>query len=168
MSEKINICSRLKLQWTGIFHLEELYKKMKFWLDFNGYGDEKNNFIEERYVERIKGPSKQLEVKWIGEKLIDDYFSILFTIDFLILGLKEVEVQKEGRKIKMNSGTVIIYFNSDLVTNRQNKYKDSGFFKKFYENVLIRSSLENHQKAAYSKIYSFHDEVKSYLELLRY
>ena len=168
MSERLNVCSRLKLQWTGIFHLEELYKKMKFWLDFNGYGDEKKNFMEERYVERIKGPSKQLEVKWIGEKFIDDYFSIIFTIDFLIIGLKEIETQKEGKKIKMNFGTVIVYFTSDLIKNRQNKYNDNGLFKKFYENVLVKSKIEQHQSAAYSKVYSFHDEVKSYLELLRY
>jgi hypothetical protein len=103
-AEEAIVSGGLKLKWKGLFDLDEVYKRMKFWLDFKGYGDEFSTFKEEKYVEKIKGQSKEIHVRWRAEKIISDYFSNVISVTFLILGLKEVELGGEKeRKIKMHS-----------------------------------------------------------------
>ena len=73
--------------------MDELYKSIKYWLDFNGYGDERKSFKEERYVERSKGDSKQLEIGWKAEKQVSDYFSYVIELSYFVIGLKKVKIQ---------------------------------------------------------------------------
>ena len=53
-AESINVVPDLKIDWKGIFDFSDLYKKIKIWLLYEGYGDENENFIEAKYIERIK------------------------------------------------------------------------------------------------------------------
>ncbi len=164
-AETFTISKGLKLKWKGIFDFADLYRKMKFWLEFNGYGDERSNFKEEKYVERVQGDTKKVEVRWKGEKIISDYVSFSLTITFLVIGLKEIEVESEGRKIPMNKGEVEIRFTADLVKNRSGKWQKDSILRKFYESFVIRDRLENYKIELYNKLYSFHDEVKNYLQI---
>ena len=61
MSEKLVIGKELKVKYNGIFDLNDLYRKMKFWLEWNNYGPEKG--MEKMYIERIKPNGKQIEIK---------------------------------------------------------------------------------------------------------
>lgn len=164
-AEAFTVSKGLKMKWKGIFDFTDLYKKMKFWLDFQGYGDEKSVFKEEKYIERIKGDAKNLEIKWRGEKKVSDYFSFVISLTFLVLGMKEIEVESEGRKLPMNKGEVEIKFTAELIKNRQGKWKKDSWGKKFYERFVVRDRIEDYKIELYKKLYSFHDEVKAYLEI---
>ena len=148
----------------GVFDMKELYKVMKRWLDMQGYGDETKNFKEELYVERIKGDAKQLEVRWRAEKMAGDYFSNIITIKILVLAMKNVEIEIEGKKIPTYKSELRIDIKSVLVKDRQGKFK-SDFFRKIYENTLVRDRLDNYWGYFYGKTNSFINEIKTYLEL---
>jgi len=164
-AETFTVSKGLKVKWKGIFDFNDLYRKMKFWLDFQGYGNEKSNFKEEKYIERIKGNSKNLEIRWKGEKNVSDYFSFVITITFLVIGLSEIEIENEGKKLPMNKGEVEIKFTAELVKNRSGKWKKDSWLRSFYERFVVRDRIENYKIELYKKLYSFHDEVKAYLEI---
>src|SRR3989344_607486 len=117
-ADSVNVCSNLTLNWKGLFYMDDLYKILKAWLAFQGYGDENKNFKEASYTERIKPNGKQLEVKWLAERNITDYFSIQFTVIIYVIGLNDVEVVEEGRKIKANKGEIEMRISSNLIKNR--------------------------------------------------
>ncbi len=167
MPDQIIVVPAVKLKWKGIFDFEGLYKKMKFWLEFQGYGDERKNFREEKYVEQVKPTGKIYEIVWKGEKNISDYFSFIIKITFLGLNIEQVETQKEGKKVKMSKGEIEIKFTAILVKNRQNKWKPDSFIKKIYENFISRDRIEEYKIDIYKKLYELHDEVKAYLDLSR-
>ncbi|MCD4760080.1 hypothetical protein K8R33_04285 [archaeon] len=165
MSETINLVT-ISIKDKGIFDLDELYKVMKRWLDREGYGNEEKNFKEELYVERIKGDSKQIEIRWVGEKIGSDYFSNRIKINFLIINLKEIEIEIDGKKIPMKKGQIKLDIKSDLVKDRQNKWQ-SDFFRKIYENTIVNKRIDDYWGYYYGKTNSFIDEIKEFLELRR-
>ena len=166
MSDSITIANKLKVQEKGIFNLDELYKGIKAWLDFEGYGSQEKTFREESYVERIKGDTKQIEIKWKAEKIINQYISYVITITYNISGLEDIEIEQEGRKIKSNKGMVIINISSKIILDRQNSWK-SNFFRKIYENFIIRDKIEAHKLDLYNKTYTLQNEIKTYFDMNR-
>ncbi|MBT3395380.1 hypothetical protein HOA59_03525 [archaeon] len=167
MSESIPICSGLKLKWKGPFDMDELYKSIKYWLDYNGYGDERKSFKEERYVERSKGDSKQLEIGWKAEKQVGDYFSYVIELTYFVIGLKKIKIQKDGKEFTTSQADLELRLSAKLVKDPKNKWKNE-IMRGFYERFIIPQRIEDHKIALYQKIYSLHDEIKTFLELHKY
>ena len=165
MKEKINV-AKIKTKGKGVFSMDDLYRNMKYWLDFQGYGDHTKSFKEEKYVERVRGDTKQIEIRWNAEKIVSDYFSFVMTITFFVLGLKSAEIEKDGKKISTNKGEVEIRFTADWVIDKKNKWKNR-IFQSAYNNFVVRDRIESYKTDLYDNVYSLYDEVKAYLEMHR-
>jgi hypothetical protein len=163
MKESISVVS-MKTKGKGVFDMAELYQNMKFWLDFQGYGNAEQTFQEEKYVERIKGDSKQIEIRWRADKIFNDYVSYTIGITFFIIGLKDVQIEKDGKKIGSNKGEVEIRFNAKLNLDWKNKWK-SNSIQSLYNNFIIRDKIESHKTDLYNKTYTLYDEVKKFFEM---
>ena len=164
-ADELPVVSKLKLKWEGVFNVSELYNKMKSWMDYEGYGDERKSFKEERYVERVKPGGKQIEIIWKGEKNVSDYFSHVIQISFRILGLNTIEIQQDGKKRKMHKGEISLEFSASLIKNRSGKWPKDSLMKKIYEKFIIKQRTEEYTIEIYNKIYGFHNAVKDYLHL---
>lgn len=165
MSKSISVVST-KIKDKGIFDMNELYKVVKRWLDFHQYGDESKTFKEELYVERIKGDSKQIEVRWKAERFSSDYFSNVVTITFLILGLKEVEIELDNKKIPTQKAELELRINAKLVKDRQDKWK-SDTLRKIYDNTIVSKRIDEYWVKLYNEINGLINEIKAFLELRR-
>lgn len=161
----INAVPELKIDYKGVFDFSDLYKKMKAWLNYQGYGDENENFMEAKYIERIKPNGKQIEIRWNGEKIINEYVSYCITVTFAGIGLKDAEVTFEGRKIKMNSGQAIITIRGDLKLNRQGKFEKDSILKKIHDRKLFKKNMEYYKEDLYDKTTDLYTEVKAYFNL---
>ena len=153
----------LHIKWQGIFQLEALYKKMKFWLDFKGYTE----FEEEEYLEVIKGDSKEIHIRWRAEKPKSSYFSYLLEFQFLITGFKTIEVPIEGKNVKMNKGTFELRMAACVVKDCGNRWKNK-FIQDTYEKYIIRKMIDERKIDIYGDAYELHDEIKRFLTLRRF
>src|SRR3989344_2058685 len=115
--------------------METSYIRMTHWLVFNGFGAEEN-FEEQEYMETIKGDSKQIQIRWHAEKPVSDYFSYVIDIQFFIPSLKQVEVQKDGKTVKMNSGTFEIRMHAYLLLDAQNRWENKTI-QNIYEKFIV-------------------------------
>ncbi len=169
MQGAITVVPEIKMKWRGIFDLGELYKHMKFWLDYQGYGDQDNTFQEEKFAQRMKGESQQIEIRWSAQKNVSDYFAYHIRIGFFILGLKDIEVEKAGRKIKTQRGEVELRIKANIITDRSKKWGErKGLGQSIYEKFIIKDRIEDYKIELYSKTYAFHDEIKSFLTMHQY
>ncbi|MAG50605.1 hypothetical protein CL621_03115 [archaeon] len=151
----------LKLVWTGIFDMAEVYRRMKYWMDFNGYG---TDFEEKEYIEIVKGDSKDLNIFWYGEKAKTGYFAYVIEIKFLILGLKKAEIQKDDRKIKLNNGYFEIRTTGYILSNYKNNFKSKSI-QDIYEKFIVKKRIDEHKIQFYQKLYTFQDEIRSFLAM---
>ena len=162
-SQKEKIVPKLKISHKGLFDFSDLYEGMKRWLIHSGYGNEKKNFQENRYLERKKGDAKQIESKWTARKEVTGYFANVLDITFQSVGVTDVEIEKDGKKVKMQKGKIDVSITGTLLKNKNKNW--NPIMCSIYENFVIRDRLENYRIALYSKVYSLHDEIKAILEM---
>lgn len=166
MSEKLVIGKELKLKFNGIFDMNDLYRKMKFWLEWNGYGPEKG--MEKMYVERIKPNGKQIEIKWVAENDVSNYINGVIEITFFVIGLESVEIEREGKKVKTKKGDIEIRLTGYLVLNTAGKWDDNGFINKIYKRFILKKNIDGYKIDLYNDLYDLHDEIKAYLNLQQF
>ena len=163
MPEKETIFSS-KIKYTGIFSFKDFYKFCYDWLtEETGL-----ELVENKYAEKIDGVTKKIEVEWSGEKKLTDYFRFDTKVKFKVDGLKEVEINQGGAKVKTNQGSVEVEIKGILVRDYEGKFEMSAF-KKFlrgiYEKWVIPSAIEEYKGKISSDSDTFLNQAKAYLDL---
>ncbi len=163
MAEKEEVFSS-KIKYSGIFSFSDFYLFCYEWLtEETGL-----SIAETKYSEKLSGNSKNIEIEWKGKKKITDYFLFEAGIGFRILGLTEVEINKEGKKIKTNKGTVEIKIKGVLVRDWQGKFERDAFRKflrSIYEKWVIPSQIEYYEDKIAEDCDDFLSQAKAFLDL---
>lgn len=167
MSQKDIIVPSVKVKDRSIFSLEELYKLLYRWFELRRY-----IFQEQEYRdEDMGGGKKHLEIKWYAERKIDDYFKFVIEVNFLILDLEKVEIEREGLKVATNRGEIEMRVKAYILKDYDNKWENSAimrFLREFYDKRLIRLRIEGYEGELYEETYKLLDEVKVFLNLHRF
>ncbi len=153
--------SGIKVKWDGVFDSEGVYKKLKYWLDFNGFG---GNFEEEEYSELVKGDAKNIGARWHAEKLVSAYFGYIIDINIWITRMREVNVQRNGVEISMNKGSFEAKLAAYVMKDIAGKY-NSKLMQKFYERVVVKERIDEHKRLLAVKLYELQDELKRFLAM---
>lgn len=160
MVEKDNVFSS-KIKQLGIFHFKEFYRFCFMWLVDKGYW-----VVEKLYSEKIYPTGKEVEIEWQATKKISDYFRNNLNIKWRILGMTEVEVEKDGKKLKMNKGEPEIRMQATLEKDYENRWEDKPFFKflrGMYDRYIIRGRIEYYEDKIYEEADEFLAQAKAFL-----
>ena len=87
-----------KFKHTGYWKYKEVYDMVFFWLRDHQY-----KINENLYNEKIISNGKEVVIRWEAEKKVTDYFKYQIKADWHILGMKDVEVEIDGKKQKTQS-----------------------------------------------------------------
>lgn len=167
MSEKLVIGKDLKVKYNGIFDLNDMYRKMKFWLEWHNYGPEKG--MEKQYTERIKPNGKQIEIRWTATDEVSTYVNKVIEVTFLVLGLESIEIDKDGKKIKTKKGDVEMRFTGYLVLNVGDQLgEDLSWTNRIYKRFILKRNIETYKIELYDDLTEFQDEVKGYLTMQQF
>jgi len=142
MSEKDQIFAE-KMKYTGIWNFGEVYRFIYDWFVDRGY-----KVVEKGYTEKIKADGKELEIRWEAKKKISDYFRFVIKANWLILGMTEIEAQKEGAKVKMNKGYIEIKFTAILEKDYEHRWENTAFIKFLrgvYDRYIIRGRIDSYE-----------------------
>lgn len=163
MAEKEKVFSS-KLKHEGIFSFKDFYQFCYDWLDEEtGLG-----LSETKYVEKLKGDEKEVEVEWEGSKKLTDYFKFEAKVEMTIKHLKNVEVNQGGAKVKTNQGEIEVKISGTLIRDYEGKFEVSAFYKflrSIYEKWVIPSRIEEFEDKIISNCDDFLSQAKAYLDL---
>lgn len=153
-----------KVKYNGIFSFKDFYRFCYDWL-----GEEANLFvIEDKYVEKLSGNSKEIDVEWSGIRKITDYFKFKVKVKFRILGLTEIEIEQGGKKTKTNKGSVEVKITGILIRDYQGKFEKTGtqkFLRSIYEKWVIPSRVEQFEDKLTDDCNEFLEQTKAWLDL---
>ncbi len=162
MSER-ELIYKSKVKQRGLFDFRDLYEFSYDWLL-----DENYDVFERKYTEKVKGESKDVEVKWEATKEISDYFRFMYVIEWVIHGMKSVEVKKGSRTIKMDSGVIDIRFKAYLVKDYENRWENHPFWKflrGIYDRYIIRTRVEQYQEKLMEETTEYISQIKGLLAI---
>lgn len=166
MSQKDYVTGELKVKQKAVFRLDELYKSLTFWLKNYEY-----ILQEKEYFERQETVGKSIMIKWFAEKEINDYIKFVMEIDFLILGVEDIEIEQDGLKSKANKGEIEMKINAYLLKDYEDSWAKNPFMtflRETYDKFIIRSRIETCEDDLYNETYKFVNEIKAFLELHKF
>lgn len=162
MAEKDSVFST-KVKYTGIWDFKQIYRFLYDWFSDHGY-----KIIEKGYTEKIKADGKEIEVKWEATRKISDYFKFLIKVDWLILGMTETEVQKEGVKMKINKGYIELKIAAVLIKDYEHRWESSAFLKflrGIYDRYIIKGRIESYEDKLLAEVDELVAQSKSFLAI---
>ncbi len=155
-----------KLKQDSIFDLTELYKLMFRWFENNGYA-----FHEKEYQDQDTPGGKQLTVFWVAEKMIDAYIKFVIEVNYLVLGMTKVEIERAGTKVSTNKGSIEFRISAYLLKDYDNKWSSTPFMKrvrKIYDYYLIKERIERLEGDLIIDYQALVDEIRSFLALHKF
>ena len=164
MAEKQEIYNSV-VKYNGVFPYKDFYKFCYVWLMESMEVDE---FSEKKYEEKIQGNSKEVKVKWETKKKLTDYFQMGVKVSFHITGMTNVEINKDGKKIKMNKGEIKMTVKGTLIRDYDGKFETSArmkFLRALYEKYIITSRVDYFEGYLVEKADELLNQAKAYLDL---
>lgn len=154
-----------KVKYKGVFDLELLYIKLREWLLREDFSDPVKAG-EKKYSEKVKPFGKLLEIVWESSKDEESgYFKTVIKISFYVTGLNEVEVERNGKTIKLDKGEIDIKITSNLKRNAKNDWNENSLFFKVYERYIIKDKIEDHKIKCYKDTTDLVEETKNFLNM---
>lgn len=162
MSEK-DIVFDGKVKQKGIFDYKEMYIFAYSWLTDKGY-----SLVEKNYTEKVNPDGKEVEIEWDASRRISDYFKFILKVNWRILGMTDVEVEKNGAKVKINKGYLEIKVKAVLEKDYEHRWENSPFLKfmrGLYDRYIIKGRIEGYEGKIYGDADEFLAQIKSFLAL---
>ena len=104
MSERKLVVDQLKLSYVGIFDLNSLYRMIDAFFYDKGYDKQ-----ELKNFEQVLPSGKDIEIELLPYRKYTDYFKGLIKIRIKFTKIKDVFVEKENKKLKINNEKIHDY-----------------------------------------------------------
>ena len=144
----------------AVFDFSRLYKDMKSWFDQKLY-----TFHELRNEQKESARGTELEIEWVGEREIDNYFK--FKITILFLGNDIDRLQAEEGNI-VHQGNLKIFIEGTLIMDYNDKFQDGKFTEflgKIYNDVIMIKKRNNYEIRLSGEIAELKNLIKEHLQL---
>jgi hypothetical protein len=154
-----------RLKYVGILDLDGLFKTMYQW--YNDYGYE---FHEKTVKHKVPGPlGADQEIEWTGWRKINGYVKFWVDVYFHLWQLKDVEVIKEGKKVKLSRARMLIEFSGRVDLDYSNRFGGSRFLQAlqdWYHKFVIKKEIDSiYTDQLYYRILKLYTVCKEYLDM---
>ena len=162
--------------YEEVFHLKSLYIAMHLWFEENGWtshngkweeptGDEYSETL--LYDNRTVGNNK-LWVWWRMQKPSgNSYYQYFMNVNFMMLGVKHVEVMHEGVKYKAQHGELTVQIKPWIeydYKDRWAKHPILKHFNTFFQKRVYKEDMLDREDLLLKETYRFQAVMKNFLE----
>ena len=162
MAEKKEVYKQ-KLKQKGFWNYTDYYNFCFEWLKDDGY-----NVQEKEYTEKLSSFGKELIIKWEASKKVTDYFKNVIEVKWHVLGMKDAEVEQDGKKVSTNKGEVSIEVTANLVRDYEERWEVKPFWKFLrgvYEKYIIRTTKKEYEDDLEDTAKDYISDMKAFLQI---
>lgn len=166
MAEREVVIDKMRLSYEGLFKVSELYKLIDGWLREKGY-DKRERIM----VENVTKDGKFIEWEIEPWKKITDYACNVIKLRIIMTDIKEIEVEIDKAKVKMNQGKVDFVFDGYVETDYESRWDTKPLFyflRTFFNKYIFKPYTEGYAINVIEDVNDLHSRIKSFLNLYRY
>lgn len=166
MAEMDLIIEQVRLTYEGLFKATDLYNLIDNWLRNTGYDKR-----ELKTIEKVTPKGKYIEIESMPWKKQTEYVINEIQIKMILSEVIEVDIEKEGTKIKMNKGKVHFVFEGYLTTDWEQRWEQKPMFifiRSIFDKFLYKKYMDTWKTNLIKDVNDLHDTIKSFLNLYRY
>jgi len=166
MAEIDIIIDKLRLQFEGLFSVKDLYYMMDEWFEERNY-----DHRELRHIERVTPEGKYIEWEWQPWKKYTDYAKSEIRIRVICSNITEVEIEKDGSKVKLNKGNIQFVIDGYLTTDYENRWESQPMFlfiRTLFDKYFYKPFTVGYQTNVAGDVKELYKQLKAFLNLYRY
>jgi hypothetical protein len=166
MAERRLVVDHMKLSYEGLFSVHELYTLIDRWFREKGFDKR-----EMRNQEHVKPDGKYIELELQPWKKITDYARHVIKVNITMLRIKDVVVEQEGKRHKLQSGRVNITFDGYLDTDYEDRWEQKPFYfflRTLFDKFVYRTYSAEFEDLLVENVTQLQQAIKSFLNLYRY
>jgi hypothetical protein len=171
MTEKIKL-PRLTIQYRDPFMFKTLYFLIFEWLMENNYRDEDRGEkrLEKHYEEQRHGDLRHYRIWWRPYKVPMGSSFVKYHIDVTYLGLaiQQVEIMKEGKRIKAQSGEINLFLDGWIEVDFQ-EYFSKNFLMRGFKDIFMtrwmKKELEGHKEGLKRDVFRLHGMLMKWFDM---
>jgi hypothetical protein len=152
-----------KITQIGYWDYGEVYAMLYNWLKDNGY-----NISEDSYKEKLSSNGKEILIEWKAGKKVTDYFKYNITLSWHILGMKDAEVEIDGKKTKTNKGELEVTFRGTIIKDYESQWESKiiwKFLRGMYEQYIIKKTIDEYSGDLEDDVKDMISDLKSFLRI---
>jgi len=166
MSELRIIVDHLKLDYSGLMDTKELFKLINRWFYERTFQKKEDKCHEQNLPE-----GKFIEYEISHWKKISDHPRLIYKIRALFQNLKKVEVTKEKKKLKLDQGRVLIYFDGFIEHDYEHRWDDYPFFvflRTLYYKFVYKVYTDRFEQRITHDLHNLYDDIEKFLNTYRH
>jgi len=166
MAEREVVVDHARLSYEGLFSVPELYKLIDNWIRERGYDK-----LEKKNIEKVTPSGKYIEIEILPWKKITDYAKNVLRLRITMMDVKEVELEKDGKKIKLNQGKIIILSDAYLETDYEHRWEGKPIFfflRTIFDKYFFKPYTQSYRENVLKDYNDLISQIKSFLNLYRY
>jgi len=166
MAEKYLVLEQLKIEYNGIFSVQELYQIIDKYFREKGYDKR-----ELRHHEHVTENGKYIEIELMPWKKISDYVKNEIRIYITIYNLKDVIIEQKGKKIPMQRGELNVVVDAFLNTDYENRWETTPFYyflRVVFDKYIYKGYIDGFEEKLKEDTSGLISTLKSYLNLYKY
>jgi hypothetical protein len=165
MSEKAMIIEDQKIVYEGPFSVRDLYKTIRELLVEKGYV-----FFERKIHEAVGSKGKTIEGTFEPFKKFNDYAKGIIRLNLTITDCKEIELKKDGRTVKLNTGRVHIAIDGILETDYEHRWEKHPILyvvRTLFEKYVFVPHISGFTAQINDDVAHLRDNIKAFLNLYK-
>ncbi|MBS3165233.1 hypothetical protein J4439_07430 [Candidatus Woesearchaeota archaeon] len=166
MVEKKLVVDHLKIDYKGLFSMQDFYRTLDSFFKEKGWDKR-----ETRNSEFVSPEGKYVEMEIEPFKKITDYAKLVIRINIIIKNLKEVVVEKQKHKMKMNQGDVQVIIDGFLITDYENRWEGKPeyvFIRALFDKFVYKRYNSEFERTLVNEVEELTTTLKSFLNLYRF
>lgn len=163
MAERIFVVNKEVISYTGVFEAKELTKLVKRLAKEKSYWR-----YEKSHTETTKPEGKHAEIVWQLQRKMTDYAKSVINIAIAFKDMKDIMVKRDGKRKKVQEGTVEIAMEGILETDYEDRWETKPvfyFLRVLFEKYVYSPYVSKFEKQVKKDFYHFKNEIKSFLNL---
>jgi len=150
-----------KIRHIGIFDFKELY-----YTCYNWFSHEQYDLAEKNYTEKINPKGREVEIEWDAVRKVSEYLKFQIMVRWRIIEMNDVEVEQDGKKIKLQKGDVEIRFFIILLKDYEHRWEGNSFsswLRKIYDKYFIKSRIDKYEGKLVEEVNDLIGQAKAVL-----
>ncbi len=165
MAERDTVIDKLRLTYEGLFDVKELYNLIDTFFEDRNYDKR-----EIRNIEVVKEDGKYVEIELEPWKKYTDYYRNIIHIRIIMSNIKEVEIEKDKQKIKVNQGKVQFIFDGYIETDYENRWESKPLFffiRTIFNKNIYRPFTMGYHASVRNDVNALYQQIKAFLNVYR-
>jgi hypothetical protein len=166
MVERKIIVDHLTISYKGLFNAAEIYKMIDFWFMEKNYT--KHELVN---YEQVMKTGKEVHVRMEPYKKITDYAKYVIIVEVVGSHIKEVILEKDSNKVRMNQGEISVVITGTLESDYEHRWENKAIFhflRSLFEKYVFRTHTYKFETGLVEECNHLASQIKSFLNLYRY